>query len=240
MRSFSFLALSVLACGLATLPSTRAGAAASGFAVDYALRDFSTIVLGTGAQMQVRVGPTWSVHADGPAAVLATMRVEREGHTLKITRRDPRSKGDAAAERQVRFTVTVPNLTSAALGGSGSINIDRVTGARFNAAVGGRGTLSVGALDTREAEVSIGGAGNVAAGGRVQVLKVSIGGSGSLRAPALHAAQAEVSVAGSGNVVTLVDGPAQVSSVGSGMIDLGPRARCKVTKMGGARVRCGA
>ena len=238
MRSFPFLAL--LACTIATLPAGRAVAAANGSSVDYLLRDFSTIALDTGAQMQVRVGPAWSVHADGPAVVLATMRVERDGNALKITRRDPRAKGDPALERQVRFTVTVPSLTAAALGGTGTITIDRVTGARFNAAVGGRGTLTVGALDTGEAEVSIGGAGHVAAGGRVRALKVSIGGSGSLRAPALHAAQAEVAVAGSGSVVTIVDGAARVSSVGSGTIDLGPRARCTVTKMGGARVRCGA
>lgn len=239
MRSFSFLALPVFAC-LIVLPTTRAGAAANGFSVDYALRDFSTVALGTGARMQVRVGPTWSVRADGPAAVLATMRVEREGNALKIMRRDPTAKGDAALERQVRFIVTVPSLSSAALGGTGAIHIDRVTGARFNAAVGGSGTLSVGALDMREAEVSIGGSGNVAAGGRVGLLKVSIGGSGSLRAPALHATRADVSVAGSGNVVALVDGEARVSSVGSGAVDLGPRARCTVTKMGSARVHCGA
>lgn len=239
MRSFPFLALPVLACMIA-LPAERAGAAASGFSVDYALRDFTTVALGTGARMQVRVGPTWSVHADGPAAVLATMRVEREGNALKITRRDPKAKGDAALERQVRFTVTVPSLSSAALGGTGTIDIDRVAGQRFNAAVGGRGTLRVGALDTDEAEVSIGGAGNVAAGGHVRMLKVAIGGSGSLDAPALHAREADVSVAGSGNVVTIVDGEARVSSVGSGTVDLGSRAHCKVTKMGGARVRCGA
>jgi len=240
MRSLSFLTLLVLAALTLTLPAERAGAAAGGFAVDYAIRDFSRLALGTGAQMQVRVGPTWSVHANGPAAVLATMRVEREGDTLKIARRDPRAKGNAALERQVRFTVTMPALSAAALGGAGNMRIDRVAGARFNAAVGGSGVMAVDALTAAEADVSIGGSGSVAAGGRVRALKVSVGGSGSLRAPALHAAHADVSVAGSGDVVTQVDGDARVSSVGSGTIDLGPRARCAVTKMGSARVRCGA
>lgn len=240
MRSLSFLTLPALAALIATLAAERAGAVAGGFAVDYAIRDFSTVALGTGAQMQVRVGPTWSVHADGPASVLATMRVEREGDTLKIVRRDPRAKGDPALERQVRFTVTVPSLTSAALGGTGTITIDRVIGQRFHAAVGGRGTLTIGALDANEAEVSIGGAGHVAAGGRVRALKVAIGGSGSLRAPALHAARADVSVAGSGSVVTIVEGEARVSSVGGGTIDLGSRAHCAMSKMGSARIRCDA
>lgn len=240
MRSLSFLALPVLAALTLTLPAERAGAAAGGFAVDYAIRDFSRLALGTGAQMQVRVGPSWSIHADGPAAVLATMRVEREGDTLKIARRDPRAKGDPALERQVRFTVTMPSLSAAALGGSGAITIDRVSGPHFSAAVGGQGAITIDALATDAAEVSIGGTGRVAAGGRVRDLKVSIGGAGTLRAPALHAAHAEVSVAGSGNVLASVEGDARVSSVGRGTIDLGPRARCDVSKMGNALIRCGA
>ena len=221
MRSLSFLALPVLAALTLTLPAERAGAAAGGFAVDYAIRDFSRLALGTGAQMQVRVGPSWSIHADGPAAVLATMRVEREGDTLKIARRDPRAKGDPALERQVRFTVTMPSLSAAALGGSGAITIDRVSGPHFSAAVGGQGAITINALATDAAEVSIGGA-------------------GILRAPALHAAHAEVSVAGSGSVLASVEGDARVSSVGRGTIDLGPRARCDVSKMGSALIRCGA
>ena len=240
MRSLSFLALPVLAALTLVLPAERAGAAAGGFAVDYAIRDFSRLTLGTGAQMQVRVGPTWSVHADGPAAVLATMRVEREGDTLTIARRDPRAKGDPALERQVRFAVTMPALSAAVLGGTGIMRIDRVVGAHFNAAVGGQGAITIDALSANEAEVSIGGAGSVAAGGRVRALKISVGGSGSLRAPALHAAHADVSVAGSGSVVAQVEGDARVSSIGSGTIDLGARAHCAVSKMGSARIRCGA
>jgi hypothetical protein len=240
MRSLSFLTLPVLAALTLTLPAERAGAAAGGFAVDYAIRDFSRLALGTGAQMQVRVGPTWSIHADGPAAALATMRVEREGDTLKIVRRDSHAKGDPALDRQVRFTVTMPALSAAALGGSGTIAIDRVSGPHFAASVGGQGAMTIAVLTSNAAEVSIGGTGSVAASGRVRDLKVSIGGAGSLRAPALHAAHADVSVAGSGTVVAQVEGDASVSSVGRGTIDLGPRARCDVSKMGSARIRCGA
>jgi len=242
MRSFSFPALScaLLPCAALLIAAAPAERPSAGFATDYAIRDFSAIALGTGATVEVRVGPTWSVHASGPGAALAAMNVVRDGTTLKIERRDRRAKGDPVLERQVRFVVTLPTLASAALGGTGTMRIDRVGGARFAAAVGGQGNITIGALTADTAEVSIGGAGSVAAGGRVRTLKVSIGGAGSLRAPALHAAHADVSVAGSGNVLASVDGDASVSSVGGGAIDLGPRAHCDVTKMGSARVRCGA
>ena len=236
MRSLSFLVLPFLALTVAAAPA-QSGAA---FATDYAIRDFSGIALGTGSQVEVRVGPTGSVHASGPGAVLATMRVVRDGNMLKIERRDRRAKGDPALERQVRFTVTTPALSSAALGGTGAMRIDRVAGPHFTASVGGQGSIAIAALTSDEAEIAVGGTGSVAAGGRVRALKVSIGGAGTLRAPALHAAHAEVSIAGSGSVVALVDGDARVSSVGSGTIDLGPRARCDVSKMGSARIRCGA
>lgn len=206
----------------------------------YAARDFDRVALGSGAQMQVRVGPEWSVRATGPDAAFRDVRVTRGSRTLEVGRRHNGERGNPDLERQVRVYVTLPRISGAALGGPGTIRIDRVAGEGFDAALGGSGRIEIDRLDTRRAEVSIGGSGRVTARGDVGRLVVNVGGSGGLDAPGLVAREAVVSASGSGNVRADVRGAATVTVVGSGEIDLGASARCKTTRMGSARIRCGA
>jgi len=207
----------------------------------YRAADFDKIGFGLAGAIEVRVGPAWSVRATGPAAAFANLRVTREKGSLDIGRRFNRDRdGDRQLERQVRFVVTLPRLSGVALGGSGRMTVDRVQGGAFDAALGGSGTMALGNLQVDRAAISLGGSGNITAAGSARSLKVSMGGSGNVQAPGLKAASADVSSAGSGGVRATVDGPARVSVVGSGTVDLGRAARCTVTRMGKAQVRCGS
>ena len=209
-----------------------------GDVTNYRAGDFAKVAYGVPGAVEIRVGPAWSVRATGPAAAFANLRVTNERGTLQIDHRYRDRKTDDALERQVHFTITVPQLTAVALGGSGRMTVDRVSGAAFDAAVGGSGSLALGSIAVERAEVSIGGSGDVTASGSARNLSVNLGGSGSFDAPGLRAAGAEIASAGSGRIRTTVDGSAQVSLVGSGSIDLGPNARCSVSRMGSGQVRC--
>ncbi|MEO5937886.1 MAG: head GIN domain-containing protein [Sphingomonas sp.] len=221
------------------LPGERQGNATA-----YRVADFDKVGFGLAGEIDVRVGPAWSVRATGPAAAFANLRVTRENGSLQIGRRfedrDNERDGNRLLERQVRFVVTLPRLSGVALGGSGRMTVDRVQGGAFNAALGGSGNLTLGTVQVDRADISIGGSGNVTATGSARSLKISLGGSGNLQAPELRAASADVSSAGSGGIRATVDGPARVSVVGNGSIDLGRGARCTVTRMGRAQVRCGS
>lgn len=219
--------------GLGIPPQPRGGA------MVYAVGGFDSVGLGTGATVAVRVGPAWSVQATGPAAAFETLRISREGRSLEIARRYRDRRADAVLERQVRIAVTMPRIAAAAVGGSGRMIVDRVTGDRFDAAVGGSGTLALGSVATRGLRVSVGGSGSVAARGTTERLDVSVGGSGRVDAPGLRATRAEVSLGGSGSVRADVAGPAQVSVAGSGSVDLGPGAHCTTSRVGSGRVRYG-
>lgn len=205
----------------------------------YAARDFDGVALGNGAQMQVRVGPDWSVRATGPDAAFRDLRVSRDSRTLAVGRRYRGERGNPDLERQIRIYITLPQIHTVALGGPGAIRIDKVAGERFDAALGGSGLIDVARIDVRRGEMSIGGSGRIAAAGRVDTLKVNLGGSGGFDAPALAAREAIVSASGSGHVRARVRDSATVSAVGSAKIDLGGAARCRVTRTGSARVRCG-
>ncbi|THD38219.1 MAG: DUF2807 domain-containing protein [Sphingomonas sp.] len=191
----------------------------------YRAMDFDKVAFGLAGDVDVRVGPAWSVRATGPAAAFANLRIVRENGTLEIAHRYRNQDTNRDLERQVHFVVTLPRIAGAMLGGSGRMTVDRVRGSAFEATVGGSGSLSLGTIEVDRATVAIGGSGGITARGSARSLAVSVGGSGSLQAPDLRAASARVSTAGSGIVRATVDGPATVSVVGSGQIDLGRNSR---------------
>ncbi len=201
----------------------------------WAIRDFDAIGLGAVGDVQVRVGPDWSVSATGPSSALDKLRVVRDGRGLKLERRRGISWGRGD---KVRFVVTMPAIREASIGGSGSIVIDHVRGKSFEGNIGGSGDLNIQDMRVAKTSFAIGGSGNVMAAGTTKALDVSIGGSGKLRLQPLVAQGADITIAGSGDIRGTVHGDAQVTIVGAGDVTLGGGATCKVTKMGSGTVRC--
>ena len=238
MRWPALLLLPLATAALAQDEGVEIAPQRDGAAALYRVDGFDGIALGTAATVEVRVGPSWSVRATGPAAALAGLKVERREGTLRLRRRDERRRADNALDRQVRVFITMPRITDAAIGGSGQMIVDRVPGPRMHAAVGGSGSLMLGNVAVTDLDVAIGGSGNVTATGRAERLRVTSGGSGGFRGKGLYAKRADVTTAGSGGVSARVDGPANVSLVGSGLVDLGDGARCSVSRMGSGTVRC--
>lgn len=204
----------------------------------YAARDFDAVSLGGAPRVIVQTGPRFAVSAEGPAQAFANFRVALDGRTLKVGQRYE-GRPSTSADGRLIVRVTLPELTAASIGGSGSIDVDRVAGSRFAGSVGGSGSLRIARLDVRDADLSVGGSGDIAAAGTVGLLEARVGGSGSIVAPGLRATRADVSVGGSGDVRAAVSGDASVSVAGSGSVDLGPQARCRISKAGSGKVHCG-
>lgn len=203
----------------------------------YAVADFTAVDLRGADDVDVRVGPGFSVRADGDAKVLDHLKIEKVGDALRIGR--TRTSGWSWGGKGARISVTLPRLTSAAVAGSGDITIDRVQGASFDASGAGSGTLSVGELAVDEAKVSIAGSGGAKLAGTAKTLRIEIAGSGDVAAGDLKTQTADISIAGSGSVRADVSGTAEVSIMGSGDVDVGPAAKCQISKMGSGSVRCG-
>lgn len=229
--------LPLAACQFAGADDAGIAGTGSGSQRTFPVAGFTAIELAGADDVDVRVGGGFSVRAEGPAAQLATLRIERKGDTLAIGRRwngISLGRGD-----KVMLHVTLPRLTGASIAGSGTMNVDRVQGAGFKADIAGSGTLAVAALAVDKAEVDLAGSGSLQAAGTAKALGIDITGSGRIDAAGLAAGSASVSIAGSGDVRATVDGPATVAIMGSGDVDLGPRARCTTTRMGSGSVRCG-
>jgi hypothetical protein len=214
---------------------TEVPATGSGGERRFAARDFDMVGLSSSADVTVSVGPTFSVVATGSPAMLDRLRVRQNGHSLDLgTKKGVWSGGG----EQVHFVVTLPRLTGAAIGGSGSITVDRVAGDSFEGNIGGSGHLTVNNMQVRRASWNIGGSGDITAAGRAGETSVSIGGSGKVRNAGLRADTAEVTIAGAGNVAANAARTADVTIVGSGDVVITGGAKCQVTKMGSGSVRC--
>ena len=81
---------------------------------------FDSVELAGSDDVSVRVGGGFAVTAEGDAEALDKLKITRDGNTLRVSRRNGRSRGHA------RVTVTMPAITGAILAGSGNLSVDRV------------------------------------------------------------------------------------------------------------------
>lgn len=249
MRKFVFpplIAIAALtACSDSSAKGTDAKATPSGQQGQrqFQLANFDRVTLKGPDNVEVRVGPAFSVTAQGDTGMMQALEIKLDGTDLEIGRKNTRNGfrwGDDDADgAAVKVIVTMPAIRGAALAGSGDLSVDRVNGDAFDASLAGSGDMLLGGLAVKSAELSIAGSGDMRASGAADKVEVSIAGSGDVDGSALAAKGAEVSIAGSGNTKLAVDGPAEVSIVGSGDVDLGPKARCQKSVMGSGDVTCG-
>lgn len=229
----------VLLAALATAGCNRVHAEDSGPTVSrtYQVGNFQQIEVEGSYDVDVRTGANPGVSAHGGEKLLAQTIVEVRGDKLVI--RPQRSGGWwHGMHGHATFTVTVPQLSSASLGGSGDMKIDRVQGQAFDGALAGSGSLQLGSVEVRELKLSIAGSGDVKAAGKAQSTEYNIAGSGDIDAGGLQSQDAKVSIAGSGDVRAHATGGAQISIMGSGDVDISGGAKCQVSKAGSGTATC--
>jgi hypothetical protein len=211
----------------------------SGSARTYQVADFSKLDLSGSDDVDVRVGASFSVRAEGDSDELDALKIEKNGDTLSISRHSHHffSWG---SHKGVKVYITMPRVVGASLAGSGDLTIDRVEGDSFASDGAGSGDLTIAALAVKNANFSLAGSGGLNLKGSADAVKIEIAGSGDVDAKGLTAKSADISIAGSGDVTAQVNGSASVSIMGSGDVDLGPNAKCSVSKMGSGSVTCGA
>lgn len=238
MRALGLLImLSLVACSAGNAETGEAAEAQGrGPTRDYDVSGFSAVSLRGSDDVEVRVGPAFSVRAQGPEELLERLEIVRDGDTLRVGRKS--GSFSWRGGQGVTVYVTMPSIAAASVAGSGDMVVNGVSGGRFKASLAGSGDLSVPGMRVEDAELSLAGSGDLTGAGVARRLAVNLAGSGDVDARALTASEAVVSLAGSGDVRATVNGPVNVSLVGSGDVELGGDARCTVSKRGSGEVRC--
>lgn len=238
-----FVAVALIAATAATSACSRTRTEDGGPTVgrNYQVGNFEEIQVAGPYTVTVRTGAGPTVTARGSQKMIEHMVVEVKDGKLLI--HPERQKGwfrtNWSFRGKVDLAVTVPQLRSADIAGSGDIRIDRVKGDRFDGAVAGSGGLEVGTLEVQTLKLAIAGSGDVkAASGKAQTASYDIAGSGDIDARGVQSQTADVSIAGSGSVAAHASATADVSIMGSGDVEVTGGAKCNVSKAGSGDVRC--
>ncbi|MXO60516.1 DUF2807 domain-containing protein [Altererythrobacter salegens] len=185
----------------------------------------------------VTYGKAFSVRSEGPAGALSRLEVVSSNGTLTI--KPQGSFGfNVGRLRDATFYVTLPQLSSVVLTGSGDMTVDKVEGAKFSGMVAGSGALQIDAMQVDEASLNIGGSGKIAAKGVARSTNINIGGAGEVDAGDLKSDDASITVAGSGDVGLFVANQANISIMGSGDVEIDGTDKCTVSRMGSGDVIC--
>jgi hypothetical protein len=196
IRSAAYLAAaslvaSSIGCGLAGLAfNSRVGSGKVGEQVR-PLSGFSKVSQAGSSDVTVSIGPKFEVVVSADDNLLEMITTEVDGDTLEIG-----SRGSFTTRNPVTIRVTMPQLTTVELAGSGDI--------------------AIGELATEKLSIALAGSGSVVARGKADDVEISLAGSGDVELLELAAKTAEVTVAGSGGVELNVSDSLEASVMGSG------------------------
>jgi hypothetical protein len=226
--------LSLICLALASAP---AAAATRG----YTVIGFDRIRVDGPFDVTVRTGLAPSARANATtAAALDRISVAVQNSTLVIKPDNTAWGGyPGAAPGKITVAVTVADLTSATLAGSGKLAIDRVRGETLDLGIGGAGTLTVGQITVDRLNLLLTGSGNATLAGRAADARLVVRGAGSLIAEGLSVAHADILSAGDGTITLTATNTAKVTAAGTGDVTVLGKPDCTVSAVGAGSVSCG-
>ena len=119
----------------------------------------------------------------------------------------------------INFYLTVTELNSIAVSGSGEVKAPPLSAEQFSVATSGSGTIKIQNLNADSLDVAVSGSGETnVAGGEVRSQDVSISGSGQYDARDMSSATAVVHVSGSGKAIVWARDKLDVAISGSGSV----------------------
>lgn len=170
---------------------------------------FHAIDLAGTLDVEVTVGKPMSVQVSGEADLLDRVTtVVKDGVLVIDTRREPKRRSN-----HLHASVTVPDLTSVAISGTGGMKVAGVANESFGISLPGTGQMSVT--------------------GSTGSLRIVVDGTGDIAAKDLAAKSAIVEVNGTGSATLRVSQSLEANVTGTGSIDVhGKPARVKKSVRG--------
>ncbi|MFL6846215.1 MAG: GIN domain-containing protein [Allosphingosinicella sp.] len=206
----------------------------------YSVTDFDRVRVEGPYQVTLVTGLASGARAEGSTEALDRVAIDVEGGILRI--RPNRSAwggypGDSAGP--VKIALRTRELRTAAVVGSGGLDIDRVRGLRVDLSVSGNGRLNVAAIESDNLILGLLGGGRLTLAGRTKQLKASIQGSGDLAASALVADDALIAADTAGSIKVGVARTVKLTVDGPGDVEIVGNPSCTVEAKGSGQVLCG-
>jgi hypothetical protein len=217
--------------------ATPAGAAER----TYSVTDFDRVQVDGPYRVTVSTGRFSSARAEGSAEALDRVSVDVQSGTLRVRRNRSVWSGGYPGEGggPVSIALTTRDLRSAAVVGSGSLDVDRAKGLRVDLSVNGGGRLAVAAVEADNLVLGLLGGGRMTLAGRSKQLKATVHGSGDLHASGLRVDDAQILSDTAGSVQVAVARTAKVTATGAGDVEILGTPSCTIEAKGAGQVRCG-
>jgi len=195
------------------------------------ITSFEHLSVSAGVDVVVTCGgdPTLSLTSDDN--IVPLIRTTVVGDTLKIE-----SDHNLQPNTRSVVNVTVPQLSSISVAGSGDVSVKGMQTTDAGFSVSGSGTVT-GDVNATSIDVSVAGSGDVTLSGQSGSADVSIAGSGNANLTRVQADNVSVSIAGSGDVDIHANKRLDISIAGSGSVTYSGAAVVERTVLGSGDIR---
>ncbi len=233
----SVLLLATLACSVSIPRNVSIGATrGSGTVVEqtYDVSGFDRVTLAGSGNLFVAVGSTESLTVQAEDNLIPLLDVNVTGDELTI---GFKPGANVNPTRPMNFYVTVTNLSSVHLLGSGNVQIGALNTNDLDIQIAGSGNTSIDQLTANRFTVEIPGSGSVSVAGSVNDQTVTILGSGNYNAANLKSANAVISIAGSADVTVDASDTLSVNIAGNGTVRYTGNPEVKKTILGSGDIK---
>jgi hypothetical protein len=217
-----------------------ASAPASAAERRYTVTDFDSVRVEGPFQVTLATGKAGSAVATGSSQALDGLSLKVEGRVLRV-RPNLNGWGGYPGEGAgpLKIAVTTHSLKSAAVIGSGGLQVDKARAMAFDASVAGSGRVGIDNVEADTLKVALMGSGKIELGGKAKQLTANIQGGGDLSAKELTAEDAVIGADTAGTIGVAVRRTAKVTATGAGDVEIVGTPACTVDARGAGRVLCG-
>jgi hypothetical protein len=229
----SVMVLSILACQVGGLTGVRG----SGNIVeeDRAVSGFTGVALAGIGELTIEVGERESLRIEAEDNLMQYFETEVRNGVLEIGVQDGVNLNP---RRPVRFYLTVKELDTIVLSGSGDIKAPDLEAERFSVTISGSGDVEMGDLSADMLNVTISGSGNLDIfGGQIEEQDITISGSGEYQAGDLSSESVEITISGSGNATVWATDSLDVRISGSGSVNYYGNPRTTFSASGSGKLK---
>jgi len=178
--------------------------------------DFTSIDLSCSADLQLQQGSSLAVSIEGEDNIVPLIKTTVSGSTLHI---DAEPNTAILTTRQLTVYVTVPELESVRLTGSGDADVSEWKAGSLKLETSGSGDIVFGNLQTDSITARTSGSGDITIrSGQANSQSIRTSGSGDYKAGSLQSGEAEVVTSGSGDVTVWAEDVLKATTSGSGDI----------------------
>ena len=192
---------------------------------------FSVLRLDSSVDVHAHQGttPSVTVHADDNIEPLVETVVEGDKLVVRM------KKGVSyRTHHNVFVDVVFTSLTAAQQHGSGDLQIDTITGPKFESSIAGSGDLKIDHAQVGQFALSVAGSGDVMISGSADEVRIGVAGSGDINARNFTAKKVSVSISGSGDAHVNATEALDARVAGSGDVTYSGRPRDVSRKVSGS------